>query len=508
MTTVSLGLFGFGSSIAMSGNTAIVGAPGANGGIGLAFAYAMDHTEHGWKKNAQLSVEGLEGRSSFGSNAVGAEGIVVVGIPRADNGAGSAAVFTEHDGSWMLEATLITKSDNYERIVGEQVNCEDGNASSFGCSQVDLVSFMPISEIGAKRGIRLNDVWGWTDPDTGHEYAIVGRLDGTSFVDITDANNPVYIGDLPKTEGSQSNTWRDMKTYKNHVFVVADNAGSHGMQVFDLTQLRDAKDLPVTFEETAHYDGIHSAHNIVINEESGFAYSVGSGSGGETCGGGLHMINIQDPINPTFAGCFADPTTGRASTGYSHDAQCVTYHGPDSDHKGKEICFGANETALSIADVTDKSNPISLSAASYPNVGYAHQSWVTEDHKYMLMNDELDELQGLSDGTRTLIWDVTDLDDPKLIKEHISDNKSSDHNLYIKGNYAYLSNYQSGLRIMDISDIANPVEVGFFDTVPHATDTPGFGGSWSNYPFFKSGNIIVTSGTEGLFVLKKREIGL
>ncbi|NNE33719.1 MAG: choice-of-anchor B family protein, partial [Rhodothermales bacterium] len=153
-------------------------------------------------------------------------------------------------------------------------------------------------------------------------------------------------------------------------------------------------------------------------------------------------------------------------------------------------------------------NPVPLSSAAYPNVGYAHQSWVTEDHRYLLMNDELDELQGFSDGTRTLIWDVTDLDDPKLLKEHVSDNKSSDHNLYIKGKYAYLSNYQSGLRILDLTDIENPVEFGFFDTVPYGTDTPGFGGSWSNYPYFQSGNIIVTSGNEGLFVVKKREIDL
>ena len=133
--------------------------------------------------------------------------------------------------------------------------------------------------------------------------------------------------------------------------MVSDGAGQHGMQIFDLTRLRDVGEDPVKFEEDAHYRSIASAHNIVINEDTGFAYAVGASSGGETGGGGLHMINIQDPLTPIFAGCFQDMSTGSQKTGYSHDAQCIIYQGPDAEHQGQEICFGANETALSIADV-------------------------------------------------------------------------------------------------------------------------------------------------------------
>ena len=300
----------------------------------------------------------------------------------------------------------------------------------------------------------------------------------------------------------------DIKVYNDHAFIVSDNAGAHGVQVFDLTQLRDVRNAPVTFAETARYDGIFSAHNIVINEETGYAFAVGSSGGGETCGGGLHMINIQDPSNPTFAGCFADPLTGGSGTGYSHDAQCVVYKGPDGDYRGKEICFGSNETALSIADVTDKDDPVAVSHAAYPNVAYSHQGWLTDDHRYFYMNDEGDEISGLVEGTRTLIWDIEDLDDPILLGEYISENRSTDHNLYIRGNLMYQSNYVSGLRIIDISDPANPVQVGYFDTVPWTEDAPGFDGSWSNYPFFESGTIIVTSGSEGLFMLRKRQPGV
>ncbi len=496
----------FGSTMAHAGMELWVGAPGASRFEGR--VYAFMHDPEAGELTASIKIgSDLSARDFFGGSIALGEDVAVVGVRGDDYGEGTAIIYErEGPGHWKRAAKVFSESTGLDPIVGGEVQCAGGVAAQFDCGQVDMVAFLPVSAIGGSRGVRVNDVWGWTDTETGHEYALVGRLDGAAFVDVTDAANPVFVGDLPRTEGSPGSTWRDIKVYQNHAFIVADGAGQHGMQVFDLTRLRNVVGAPVTFDEDAHYDGIASAHNIVINEESGFAYAVGSRSGGETCGGGLHMINIQEPTRPTFAGCFADPETGRRSTGYTHDAQCVTYSGPDADHAGSEICFGANETALSIADVTDKEHPVALSSASYPNVGYTHQGWLTEDQRYFFMNDELDELQGKVEFTRTLIWDVTDLDDPVLLKEHFGTQRSTDHNLYIRGNLMYQSNYVSGLRVLDISDVENPVEVGYFDTVPYGDNSAGFGGSWSNYPFFASGVVVVTSGQEGLFILKKREL--
>jgi choice-of-anchor B domain-containing protein len=296
-----------------------------------------------------------------------------------------------------------------------------------------------------------------------------------------------------------------MKVYKDHTFIVSDSAGQHGMQVFDLTRLRtmkpQANGRPQRTAPDTVYKGIASAHNIVINEESGYAYSVGSSGGGETCGGGLHMIDIRDPKMPTFAGCFADTQTGRRGTGYSHDAQCVTYKGPDARYKGHEICIGSNETAISLADVTDKKAPKAISRATYPRVAYTHQGWLTDDHKYFYVDDEIDEIQGVP-KTRTLIWDLTDLENPKLAKEHMGVEATSDHNLYIVGNLMFQANYKSGLRVLDITDRENPREVAFFDTAPYTPNDPGYQGAWSVYPFFKSGTVVVNSIEQGLFILR------
>ncbi len=490
----------FGSSLAFEDDALWVGASGENRRNGS--VYRFDRREDRWGSAARQVSSLAEGSAGFGTTLVVQGDVAVVGATGVDRREGAAVILTLDDG-WQEQTIVINDIKSFPPVTGGQVQCTDGEALDWPCSDIDLVAFIPTHQMGGGRGTMANDVWGWTDPVSGREYALVGRDNGTSFVDVTMPEMPIYVGDLPMTEGSRANVWRDIKVYEDHAFVVADGAGEHGMQVFDLARLRDVEEMPVTFTATAHYDGIHSAHNIVINEDTGFAYAVGASGGGETCGGGLHMINIQDPVAPVFAGCFADPSTGRRGTGYSHDAQCVIYHGPDDRYVGNEICIGSNETALSISDVTDKGNTKALSMSAYPKVAYAHQGWLSVDHTYFYMNDEGDEPQDLVEGTRTLVWDVTDLEDPVLIHEYIAPTTTTDHNLYIKDNLMYQANYGSGLRILDITTPDNPVEVGFFDTTP----TNAGGGAWSNYPYFKSGVIIVTSMGEGLFVLKQRTAG-
>jgi choice-of-anchor B domain-containing protein len=391
------------------------------------------------------------------------------------------------------------KSAAYRAVTGAETACANGVAAGFRCERVSLLSFLPIGRLGGGPGTHLNDVWGWTDPATGREFALVGRNDGTAFVEVTDPVNPVYLGQLPLHEGAHPAAWRDVKVYDHYAFIVADGAGAHGMQVFDLSQLLNVPNPPFTFGEDAHYDAFGSAHNIVVNEETGFAYAVGLSSGGNTCGGGFHIIDVRDPLDPQFAGCFSDRRTRR---GYTHDAQCVVYHGPDAEHAGKEICIGANENMITIVDMTDKARPLALAVGSYPNAGYVHQGWLTEDHRYLIQDDELDE-RSFGFRTRTIIWDLSDLDDPQVLREHFSSLSSIDHNLYVKDRRLFQANYTTGLRILDLNDVSRPREIAFFDTYG-PDDAAAFRGAWSVYPFFESGTVVVSSIGEGLFVLHPR----
>ena len=368
----------------------------------------------------------------------------------------------------------------------------------FTARNIDLLAHMPLNTLGAAPDSMANDIWGWTDPMTAREYALLGRSDGTAFVDVTSPTNPVYLGSLPSYTGTS--VWRGVKVYADRAYIVSDHNGSHGVQVFDLTQLRGVT-APTPFSEIpiAHYDGVTSAHNIAINEQSGFAYIVGS----DRAAGGLRILDIRQTV-PTLAGEFS-------ADGYTHDVQVVNYRGPDIDYAGREMAFAANEDTLTIVDVTNKSAPSLVARNGYPEHGYAHQGWLTEDHRFFLMDDEYDGYPphgGTVQNPRTHIWDVSDLDAP-LYKGFFSGATfANDHNLYVRGNFVFESNYTSGLRVFDISKLADGVvrEVAFLDTYP-PDDATTFDGTWGNYPFFQSGTIAISDRQYGLLLARLKLAG-
>lgn len=367
--------------------------------------------------------------------------------------------------------------------------CVDGESGDYPCQLVDQLSVLPLFTFQAPN---LNDVWGWTSPSTGKEYAIVGAENKTAFLDVTSPKYPIYLGYLPTaTIGS---LWRDMKVIDNFTYIVSEAEG-HGMQIFDLRRLESlaADEIPVVFEPDAYYDGFGNCHNIVADTANKFVYAVGT----QTFAGGLHVVDVSNPYQPVFAG-------GSAAGGYCHDAQAFSYTGPDEDHQGKEICIGFNASQVVIYDVTNKGDIETISTTGYENVGYVHQGWFTDDFRYVISNDETDELD-FGINTRTIIWDMQDLDDPQVIEYVDLGTESIDHNLYTHKDMLYESNYATGLRIFDMLEVqqGHIEPFGFYDVLPF-TDNPLFFGSWSNYPYFESGNIAVTNMYGSFHMLKPR----
>jgi len=499
---------GFGAVLSAAGSEIWVGAPNVGDGDGAVYRFAA-RAGGEWAAAERIQADSAETaawRFAFGSSIAAGDAAAVIGMPQRDFGEGRAMLLARQGGAWRPSGTVTGQIFTVGAgMTAGRVDCAGGKIAGFDCSNVELVSFLPVDQLGGGRGVWVNDVWGWTDPATGRDYALVSRRDGAAFVDVTEPERPRLVGSLPRTAGSRPSVWRDIKVYNNHAYVVSDGAGAHGMQVFDLTRLRAVTGAPVTFTEDGHYDGIFSAHNVVADTTSGFLYVVGANGGGETCGGGLHMVDARNPKQPVFAGCYTDKT-GANARGYTHDAQCVVYRGPDTRYRGREICVAANEVEINIADVTDKANPKPIGRSSYPNVAYAHQGWFDESQRYFYMGDEGDELTGKIAGTRTLVWDLTQLDDPIVAKEYIGPVMATDHNLFVKGDRVYMANYGSGLRVLDISDRANPKEVAFFDSAPVGNNEAGMSatasGAWSNYPFFESGLVVFTSVREGLFIVK------
>jgi choice-of-anchor B domain-containing protein len=385
--------------------------------------------------------------------------------------------------------------------------CVNGMAGEYACSGVDLQSFVSLKDLGCNGD--GSDIWGWTDEE-GNEYALATCETGTSFVDITNPVSPVVLGFLPTN--TVKSWWFDVKVYKNYAYIGSE-AFNHGMSVFDLSRLttlskeyRASAAYKSQSNATVHanavktlqpdmvYKEFGSSHNIVINEETGYLYAVGS----KTCDGGPHIVDVRDPSNPTFVGCYA-------VDGYTHDAECVIYRGPDDRFTGHEICFMYNEDTLTISDFTDKKNIRMLARVGYDGAEYTHQGWLNADMTHLLLNDELDEenIAALDSHTRSMIWDVRKLDTPTLIGDFFSTEKAIDHNEYIHNGVSWQSNYCAGLRVLDARTLetGKTTELAYFDVSPDC-DTAVFLGAWSAYPFFNSGNVIVQSIERGLFVLK------
>ena len=369
-----------------------------------------------------------------------------------------------------------------------QTPCEGGFADGFPCDRMTLLSSMSNADLN---GTGANDVWGWTDPVTGVEYALVGERQGLAIVDLSDPTVPFLAAFMPTQ--TTASTWRDMKVYADHAYVVSE-ANGHGLQVLDLNQLRELSEFPATLEPTTWLDTFSDAHNVIIDEGSGLLYAVGT----NLAGGGIVAFDLSDPVSPVLVGDYSE-------AGYTHDAQGVVYNGPDSDFAGKSIIFGANANKLAILDATDPSDIATVSITNY-DYSYTHQCWLTEDHKYLLLGDELDE-QNQGMNTRTLVFDVQDLSDPVLIGEHFSELTAIDHNQYVVGNLLFQANYSAGLRMLSLTDVAagELTEIGYFDVDP-TTDAAQFSGSWSTYPYFESGTVVVTSIEDGIYVVRPKFI--
>jgi choice-of-anchor B domain-containing protein len=360
---------------------------------------------------------------------------------------------------------------------------EGGVAStSFESAGVSLKSWIPLNQfnLGGATNTSGNDCWGYVSP-AGREYAIMGCSDGTGFVEITDPAAPVVVGFIP---GPQSN-WRNMKTYQTWCYAVSE--GGSGIQVIDLAQIDSGT---VTLANTVTAGGNADTHTMIIDEASGFLYRMG---GGATQG--LRIYSLANPASPAFVTTWG----GR----YVHDGCVTTYStGP---YAGKQVFFacggfngGFGNTGVTIIDVTNKSSIVQLAHFEYPDAAFCHQAWFSEDKRFLYLNDELDESY-FGVPCKGRIVDIQDLSNPTLAGTFTVGLPTIDHNEYVRGNHLFSSSYKSGLRIFDITDPVAPVEIAWFDTFPEGNSF-GFGGLWSNYPFFPSGTIIGSDMQRGLFV--------
>lgn len=353
--------------------------------------------------------------------------------------------------------------------------------NEYDSSKVKLIAHFDLAQLGAKSG---NTCWGYVSK-AGREYALMGCSNSTAFIEVTDPYKAKIVAKIPHSEG----LWSDIKVYKDTVYVSTENSGS-GIQVIDVSKIDTGV---VTLIQTIKEPG--RSHTIAVDPDGPYLYTCGSnegvGKGATTC------FSIKDPNNPVR---FGAPTMTPV---YQHESQVVTYK--SGKYKGKTIMFGGGEgRGLEIWDLTDKDKPSLVKRVAYPFVGYCHQGWLSSDRKYFYVNDEFDESTNAI-ATRTLVFDVSDLEKADLVSTYTTNKASIDHNLYTRNDFVFHANYTSGLWIFNANETPlTPKLCGFFDTYPQ-DDKAHFDGAWSNYPLLPSGIVLISDINSGLFIVDASE---
>lgn len=355
-----------------------------------------------------------------------------------------------------------------------------GVVSGFECKNVDLMAWIPLAGFSTNPTSASN-IWEYLAPD-GREYAVIGLRNSTAVVDITDPANPVEVGSVT----GFSSTWREVKTYGPFAYISTEASGQ-GMQILDLRDLPNSVSLANTYTG----GGLYTIHTLTIDVQNGYLYLNGS----NLANGGLVILDVHtDPIHPI--------EVGRWSVRYVHDSQIVTYPPNHPTYANRQIGFLYTGTqGIDIVDVTNKSALVNLSHTTYSGLAYSHQGWLTPGYQYIYQDDELDEQNNLVANMTTRIFDVSNLSSPQLVGFYVAPNKTIDHNLYMRGNYVYESNYRNGLQILDMTNATAPALAGYFDTYPGSNST-AFNGNWGNTPFLPSGHLILADIERGLFVLR------
>jgi choice-of-anchor B domain-containing protein len=382
--------------------------------------------------------------------------------------------------------------------------CVNGKAGIFSCKNIDLVSHLALTNFSSKP-TAANDIWGHVDLNTGTEYAIIGLYNGTAVVSLADPAAPKEIG----TIAGSSTSWRDIKVLQYYdealsrwkAYAYISSEGADNLQIVDLSQL------PGSIRLVSADTAVTSAHNVYISHVDYTTNTALDGLepalhivGQDAVGGSFTTYGLKSPEK--LASYF--PNSQAVRSDYTHDAASMVVR----DARANQSCQNSrctvlmdfNEQSVRLWDISQLNSAKALSDITYQNASYVHSGWWSEDQRYVFVHDELDERNaGLNTTVRVL--NVDDLRNPVLSKVWSGPTAAIDHNGYTRGNRYYISNYQRGTTILDITDPTNPLEAGFFDSFP-SSDSAAFNGVWGTYPYLPSGLIISSDINSGLYVLR------
>lgn len=326
-------------------------------------------------------------------------------------------------------------------------------------------------------GRKYSGCWGWAQTNKSREYAIVGTSSQTYFIDVTNPANPV-IADSVKAKHAGC-TWREMKTYQNYCYIVSDDSPPNTFQIVDMQYLPDS--VHVIHNGTTYFE---RSHTIFIDNDKMYCGSVT-----DAAGAGYSTMRVYSLATPTA------PVLIRKLEQDINNTIIDVVH--DMYVRNDTVYASCGYKGFHILKLT-ASNTFSLmqSYTNYAYSGYNHSSWQTDDRKTMVFADEVGA------HLPAKVIDVSNFNNITLVDTIRSSYTATAHNPYIVGNrWCWLSSYQDGLYLYDISNPANTTIYGYFDTQPQ-TGTTNYSGNWGAYPYLPSKIIIACDMQNGIFILE------
>ena len=314
-----------------------------------------------------------------------------------------------------------------------------------------------------------NEIWGININNS--EIAIIGSTSGTHFFDVTNPQNSTEVAFLSAGYTGTGVIHRDYHDFNGFLYIVCDEGSSSTLQIVDISNLPNS--INTVYDSNSLFT---KAHNIFIDTASAKMYACASNNA-------MDVYSLHVPSSPALIYSYS-------SVGHVHDAYV----------RNDTAYLNCGNQGLRVMDFSMVNNlgdqPQQLaSLISYPDAGYNHSGWLSDDGSIYAMQDE-------NHGYDIKILDVSDLNNISVIATFNSgvDSQSMAHNGIIKGDLLYVAYYHDGLRVFDISDPNNPVQVNSYDTYAPNNHT-SYRGAWGVYPYLNSGNILVSDMQSGLYVL-------
>ncbi len=334
---------------------------------------------------------------------------------------------------------------------------------------------LPLASPG-NLNLQYSGCWGMVVNN--HEFAIIGGALHVFIFDITDPKNPVMVG---KFAGQKNTVWREFKSYRNRLYAVSD-ATEEGLMIIDMQNAPN--DIKRVYYSNEFFN---RSHTITLDTLNGHIYLNGTNV---VNNGSLILDVSQNPDQPSLVAAVT------LEGGYIHDSYV----------RHDTLYASSGNAGLYVYDFTNPLAPVTL--GSVETGGYNHLSWLTKSGEYAYYTEEIPKgrpiqivnMKNQLNGDFEVVGSFLD---------NLTPNAGSlavPHNIYIKDELLYNSQYEDGLLVYDISAPLTPVLVAFYDTHPQNTDYNGYYGCWGNYPWLPSGTIIASDMQNGLNLLKQTKV--